>query len=261
MAKGAMVKDPKGDSATTRYRLAKLKILSSKLNELSFPALERPGVLRDSPPTRELVEWSLRFYCFSMLSHCREMLRSFLFLTESFGVPAAFVVSRCLFELAAQSYYVHKHVQQYIDADDLDSAWKFLMEINMGSRYMNDYATANKDSDFPAPREIQKMIRAWGEWRKSEMQSTYSYLSEYVHPNMTAFSHYYSITTQDETTMVHFHLPPQDPLAAPMPEVTMSLATVLHFGGKMFNLTSGIDVRKEIASLLRELTDEEEVNK
>ena len=53
------MKDPKGDSATTRYRLAKLKILSSKLNELSFPAL--------SPLRRYLIGILKPFVCFACL--------------------------------------------------------------------------------------------------------------------------------------------------------------------------------------------------
>ena len=47
---------------------------------------------------------------------------------------------------------------------------------------------------FAAPREIAKVIRTFDEWTKTTQARTeYSFLSEFAHPNMAAFSHYYKM--------------------------------------------------------------------
>lgn len=241
-----------------RNRLPKLKIALLKLDSLAFPALERPCVPRGSPPTRELVDWAVRMYCFSLLSHCREMLRSFLLLADTGHISAAFVIARCLFEMAAQSYYVHKHVDQYLRSKELTSAWKFLSEINMGSRYMNEYGgkKGNPGSSFPAVREVQRMIRAWEEWAKKDMRSMYSYLSEYAHPNMATFSHYYKMdATEERRARVRFSGPARNPLAAPLPEASMALVTMLHFGARLLEIASARDLKAELAATLKDLIE------
>src|SRR5207302_9280140 len=125
------------------------------------------------------------------------MLRSFLVLVWNGLTPASFLIARCLFEIGAHTYYVHKHFVQYFDAKDLESAWKFLHEINMGSRYMQE-EYGDKVEEWPsfvAPREIAKIIRTFDEWTNKQSRTEYSFLSEFAHPNMAALSHYYNIET------------------------------------------------------------------
>jgi len=181
-----------GDKEVTSLRLVSLK-----LSRLAFPPLQRPAVPEGAPPTRELVEWAVAFYCFSLLSHFREMLRSFLFMVKKGHIPSGFLVARCLFELGAHTYYVHKHVTQYFDSGDLQRAWGFLVEINMGSRYMREeYGDDEEDRPyFLAPREIAKVMRCFEEWEpcRGKAVTEYSFLSEFAHPNMAAFAHYYSM--------------------------------------------------------------------
>lgn len=246
--------------AGSKGRLIKIAEVLAQLEGIVFASLERPQVPRGSPPTPELVNWAVRMYCFSSLSHCREMLRSFLLLTKNGRIPATFVVSRCLFELGAQSYYVHKHLTQYLGSKELRSAWKFLSEINMGNRYMNEYGGrgGNKESSFPAVREVKKMIRAWGELTKQDMRRMYSSLSEFAHPNMAAFSHYYKMKARDgRKVIVSFPGPSEDPGTAPLAEVSMSLGSILYFGTKLLDITSETDVRTKLAAALRDLMQNE----
>lgn len=176
-------------------------------------------------------------YCFSVLAHFREMLRSFLALVQNGFVPAGFVVARCLFEMAAHVHYTHKHATQHIDAGDLQSAWDFLLEINMGSRYMQEeYADQLANwPPFAAPREIAKVIRSFDEWTEGKATTEYSFLSEFAHPNMAAFAHYYTMEPkQGGFGTVRFIDPPRSTSDVPWPLVSISLVACLHFALKLF---------------------------
>lgn len=238
--------------------LAVLKNASQKLAKLSFSPLGRPNVPRDAPPTRELVDWAIRMYCFSMLSHYREMLRSFLLLTESGNIPAAFVTSRCLFEMGAHAYYVNKHVQQYLKVRNLVSAWEFLWEINMGSRYMEERITdGGTEYDGPAvrtPREIAKVIRCFNEYGKIRMAAeTYSFLSEFAHPNMGAFSHYYEWKVDEsKIAKVTFTGAPREPTKAPLTEVSISLVSALMFSQKLLAEAGETEVAPKVKEIVLE---------
>jgi len=241
------------------WYLPSLRASLQGLDQIKFPSLTRPNVPKDAPPTFDLVNWGIRMYSFSLLSHYREMLRSFLLLTDRGNIPAAFVIARCLFEMAAHTYYVNKHVQQYLKQGNLKSAGEFLSEINMGSLYMKEkYAERDDEGDnpkFPAPREIGKVIRCFNEWGNiKHVGETYSFLSEYIHPNMAAFSYHYKFNADGSTTKVNFIEPPRDPLMAPLPEVAISLAA-LQFAGKLLDLTGETVVTSSISRILHDYID------
>lgn len=210
---------------------------------------------KDEPPTRELVQWAVQLYCFSLLSHYREMLRAFLSLTELGAVPAAFVISRCLFEMGAHSYYVHKHVRQHLGSGDLKSVWEFLKEINMGNLYMRGKSARenkkNKAPDFPLPRDIGKVIRCFSEIATRGAAETYSYLSEFAHPNMAAFNHYYKMgPLKDGVPQVDFIEPSRDPFHAPLAEVAISVTATLNFTSKLLVAAGEANVSSEITHIL-----------
>jgi hypothetical protein len=233
---------------------------SQRLDQLSFVRLKRPKDPEPVHPTRELVDWSIRMYCYSLLSHYREILRSFLLLTEGGGIPAAFVIARCLFEMGAHAHYVHKHVTQHLEGGNLDSAWRLLMEVNMGSRYMREkIAERTEEYDqapFLEPREVAKVIRCFNEWGNiKQAVATYSFLSEFSHPNMGAFSHYYKMEKDEqEAAWVKYDEPPRDPLRAPLPEVAIALVATLHFVQKLLSETGEIEVAAQIRGILSEYT-------
>ena len=241
------------------WYLPSLGTASRGLDQIKFPSLTRPDIPKTASPTLDLVNWGIQMYSFSLLSHYREMLRSFLLLTDGGNIPAAFVIARCLFEMAAHTYYVNKHVQQYLKEGKLKSAWEFLSEINMGNLYMREkYAEREDEGDnpkFPAPREVGKVIRCFNEWGNiRHAGETYSFLSEYSHPNMGAFSHHYEIKAVDDTVRVNFTEPPGDPRMAPLPEVAISL-TALQFVGKLLDLTGETVVTSSISRILRDYID------
>ena len=237
--------------------LIRIKAVSRALDDAVFLTLDRPNVPPGAAPTRELIDWAVKVYCFSVLSHFRELLRSFLYVTESGHIPAAFVIARCLFEMGANSHYVHKHVMQYLASEDLAAAWEFLSEINMGSRYMRERPDDLEISEFPEPRDVAKVVRCFNEWSKQDMVSTYSYLSEFSHSDMAAYSHYYEFKLDEQNqAKFTFVAPPRDPLMAPLPEVSMSVTALLNFVRKLLVQTGENTVAAIISGALREFIEE-----
>jgi hypothetical protein len=190
-------------------------------------------------------------YCYSLLSHFREMVRSFLFLGDNGYVPAGFLVCRCLFEMGAHSYYVHKHVQQYRARSELREAWEFLHEINMGSLYLREqYPDASPE--FVTSRQIGKIIRCFDEWvgGNGKANSEYSFLSEFAHPNMGAFSHYYEMvqSSPDGSTVKFSATFPEQPL----PHISIALVSTLHFSAKLLESCGESNVAAVIHGILKQ---------
>lgn len=243
--------------STWKRDLAFLEEASRLLLEIQFPSLIRPRVVEREPPTEELINWAIQIYCFGLLSHYREMLRSLVALIQTSHIPAAFVVARCLFEMGAHAYYVHKHVTQHLQAEALDSAWKFLEQVNMGSRYMREEierrVPGQEDIDFPAPREVARVMRAfdeWGNYRRALVD--YSFLSEFSHPNMAAFSHYYRMEKDKENRItVNFVEQKRGLLETPMPIIRISLTVLLLFTSKLLGVTDERDVIQKIDEVLQ----------
>jgi hypothetical protein len=182
------------------------------------------------------------------------MLRSFLFLVENGYAPASFLIARSLFEMGAHAYYVQKHVTQYLDAGDIGKAWAFLTEINMGSRYMQEEYGETKDMQlFSAPRDIGKIIRCYDEWlgHSGKASTEYSFLSEFAHPNMAAFSHYYTINPgKSGFAEVTFHDPKRGAERVPFSHVSAAVVSSLHFVSKLLERIGETEVAPQVKSVL-----------
>ena len=242
-----------GKLATKLPDESQLEAASRDLGKIVLPILQRLTVVEGAPATLDLVRWACQFYSYSVLAHFREMLRSFLVLTWNGLIPASFVTARCLFEIAAHAHYAHKHVTQYLDSNDLESAQRFLTDINMGSRYMQEeYGEKTEEwPPFAAPREIAKVIRTFDEWTKRKARTEYSFLSEFAHPNMAAFSHYYKIELGEAGFgVVTFFEPRRDPDAAPWPQVSISFIASLHFVCRLLRRVDEKEVAPHVETVL-----------
>ena len=237
---------------------AQIEAASKELDQIKLPVLQRPAVTADTAATIELINWACQFYCFSVLAHFREMLRSFTVLVWNGLIPGSFVIARCLFEMAAHTHYTHKHVIQFLDSNDLETARTFLTDINMGSRYMQEeYGDqAEEWPPFAAPREIAKVVRTFDEWTKTRQARTeYSFLSEFAHPNMAAFSHYYEMKPGEAGFgAVTFFEPRRDGGAAPWPQVSISLIASLHFVRQLLRRIDEKEIGAQVEAILTIIT-------
>jgi hypothetical protein len=169
---------------------ATLRVIAERTTHFSFPNLPRPPIPPNKPATEELVNWGAHVYCFSWIRHFNTLVNGIITLRDAGNTPSAIIVARSVFELGAHAYYVKKHLKQHIDSKNLDAAWKFLGPIKTGSRYINEQHPEESEM-FPEPVHIRKAVNCLGEMLPEAATEDYSFLSEYCHPNMLAFSQYY----------------------------------------------------------------------
>src|SRR5215469_12055341 len=91
--------------------LEMFRSLKPLLDDLKFPTLVRPQESSNSMPSRELVNWASRVYCFAWLSQLRDLIGGLLSLVDGGNVPAARILGRSIFEFGAHAHYVHKHLK------------------------------------------------------------------------------------------------------------------------------------------------------
>lgn len=171
-----------------------LRLIAERLKPIEFPSLTRPPVRPDEQPTPELLNWGIQAYCFPWVRHLGVLIAGIVTLNDTGNRPAVRILGRSSFELCAHVYYVKKHLKQYLDSNDLSTAWKFLLPLASGSRYINEVHP--KESElFPAPVHIRKVVNCFRETMPPHSQDDYSYLSEYCHPNVMAFMQHYKWTS------------------------------------------------------------------
>ncbi len=172
-----------------------LRLTAEHLKKITFPQLVRPALGPNAPPTIELIQWAIQMYSFPWIRHINALINGIILLIDSDNKAAVRIIGRSSFEFCAHAYYVKKHLSQHLDRKDLAAAWKFLLPIGTGSRYISEFHSTQEESElFPAGPHISKAINCF----KEVMQGTdedYSYLSEFCHPNMMTFSQHYRWTT------------------------------------------------------------------
>src|SRR3990172_6559840 len=123
----------------------------------------------------------------------------------------------------------------------------------MGSRYLREEIPEQDDSEdvlFPAPREISKVLRCFNEYGNTEQAvKTWSFLSEYSHPNMAAFSHYWEPVDEWSTEM-RFIEPPRDPSKLPRGNVSVSLIAAVQFTFELLRIAGETELASQIKSIL-----------
>jgi hypothetical protein len=222
--------------------IGELKIALQKLDGIVPPELVRPPVESGAPPTNELVAWTVRVYAYTVVCHFRELLRATLVLVETDHVSAVFPCCRGLFELAAHTYYVKKHVLQHLKNKDLNSALIFLYDVQLASREMRKRQKTgsfqNLESDYPEGPHIAKVMACFNEYfpdgqKEKPATIAYSALSEFSHPNFFAFiTHFEREADLRDMPTVIFGKPSRNLLRLCLPAAAIAvlalLATVGH---------------------------------
>ena len=173
-----------------------LRLIAEHLKQIKFQQLVRPKVSPNDPPTIELIQWAIQAYCFPWIRHISSLINGIVSLIDSDNKAAVRIIGRSSFEFCAHAYYVKKHLKQHLDRKGLTAAWKFLLPIGTGSRYINEFHAVPEESElFPAGPHIGKAINCFKEARPKDAEEDYSYLSEFCHPNMMTFKQHYRWTT------------------------------------------------------------------
>ena len=229
-------------------RFSILESASQKMEKLTFPPLQRPDGNSKSPTTPELIDWATRLFAFSLLSHFRELLRSFLFLAENGHVLASFIVCRTMYEMAAQSYYVNNHIDQCLKSDDLEKAWTLFIDVQTGSRYIQEFGG---EPDCEIPPHIKRVMNCFNEYFGDKTATeTYSFLSEHSHPSTFTSVRHYEISF--DTKSIVFGAPPRNSSESPLNNAIISAMTVMLFINSLLLRTGENEVAQQLGEWLEE---------
>jgi hypothetical protein len=236
-----------------------LQAILPELDKVQPPELVRPDVPHGQPATEELVRWASQVYVYSIVCHFREILRSTLTLYDAGQVAAVFLCVRALFEMAAHIYYVKKHVFQHLDNKDFDAAWKFMVKINAGSRYMKEKygEKLNGELEIEESPKIQKAVATFNEYfkgREKVATEEYSFLSEFSHPNSFAFtSHieWQEAGKPNKQMKMTFVKPPMETLIQAIPCAVMTTFSVLLTGSEFLERLKDDSLNKPLQEVLK----------
>ena len=218
----------------TKRNISELKAALKGLDGIAPPELIRPAVPFGAPATNELVSWAVKVYSYSVVCQFRELLRATLLLVGTDHISAVFPCCRGLFELAAHTYYVKKHVLQHFKNNDLNSAWQLLFDVNLGSREMREQQKAEGiEPDYPEGPHIAKVMACFNEYfpdgqKEKEATRAYSSLSEFSHPNCFAFiNHFEWEEDLRDMPKVVFGKPSRNLLTLCLPAAAMAIMSFL----------------------------------
>ena len=208
--------------------------------------------------------WAVKVYFYSALCQFREILRATLSLVNATHIFAVFFCCRGLFELAAHAHYVKKHVLQHLKTPDLKLAWRFLFEINLGSRDMREKQKAKATSgepDYPEGPHIAKVMACFNEYfpdghKEKQATETYISLSEFSHPNCFAFiNHFEWETDLRNMPTVTFGKPSRNLLALCLPAGSMAVMAFLHSSGELVGAVGDGELFETIDKVIGKLLD------
>jgi hypothetical protein len=223
-----------------------LRIAESSLEGFKFPPLVRPDVPFNSAPTKDLVDWTIQLYSFSLLSQFRALLRGIIPLIEARNVPALRVIVRALFELGAHAYYVNKHVKQCLDAKNLDAAWDFLIPV--GTSGLSAISPYPQESQlFPSPARIGEVIDCFNEITDGDAGAIYSFLSQFCRPDMAALRQHFH---WDGTQLITFDVPKGN---TALPLGAAATLAALDAVSELLELSNETEIRTKMIQLLRKL--------
>jgi hypothetical protein len=216
----------------------------------------RPDVSQGKPTTEELAVWAVRVYIYSLLFHVREVLRSTVTLYDAGQLPVIFLCARSLFESAAHLYYVKKHVGDHISKKNYEAAWDFMRKVNVDSRYMVEKYGEKMDGkiELEESAHIAKAVATFNEYfnggKGKQATETYSFLSEFSHPNSFAFSNTieWKEANEKERMKVTFVKPSMAAVIHALSACVISVLSVLNSGVeflRQFNDTSLDDALTE----------------
>lgn len=181
----------------TQDGLDLLKHIRGAFDQFEIVDLPRPG----AAASRSFeISWALSVYVHSAILHTASLLTSFLDLARSRSWPAATIVSRSIYELAAQTHYMEKYVSGWKERNQLDSIWDLLTRINVGSSWIQGVIATRRpqpddfdreEEDFPTPHPIGKIMACFAREIEGQRLANYRFLSEFTHRNMAAFSQHY----------------------------------------------------------------------
>jgi len=235
-----------------------IKLVHDGLGRVDFPPLARPHVGPKQPRTEELINWAARMYTYSVIAHIRKVLSGLILLAGAENVPASHVISRHVFEWAAQTCYMSNKLKVCYEQKDWEKAWEILTPAAIGNLWANKFGAQYAPAfgppmpTAPNPVRIGKAIAEYEAHQEKtygykEAKDTYGLLSEYAHPNAVCLQQYHTIAADGTLTIEN------NVSGSSLPFVNWCLMDLLVFCDTLLGLSKETAVRAEARKALNEI--------
>ena len=237
-----------------------VRLVANGMRKIGLPPLRRPLTKPKEDPTEELVKRGTKVYVYSVIAHVRTILCALVQLAEAENIPASHIISRHVFEWAANACYMSRNLKDHFQRKEWGQAWNALTVASTGNlwarKHGNKYEprAAQLPVVMPDPLRIGKAISDYEEYQSQrhgtkEAKDNYGLLSEHSHPNSACLQLYHKYSPNG------IDLQFVDPYPVSfLPIVNWCLIDLLMFIEDLLELSHDITVRAGVVSLLKELT-------
>ena len=241
-----------------------IELVRDSLERLSFPPLARPRVAPKGAATEELVQWGTKLYVYSVIAHIRKILAGLAQLAHTENVPAANIVSRHIFEWAAQMCRMNRKLKDCYQRKDWEKAWSILTPAAVGNLWAKEHGAKYAPPSAPPlpvvpdPPRIGKAITEYEEYQSQthgwrEAKDTYGLLSEFSHPNAACLQQYQTIG--NDGSMAIGYLDDSGGASSPLPFVNLCLVDFMLFVDELLQLARDAAVQLSIRRVLGDLLE------
>ena len=233
-----------------------LSIVSKEFDSLALSLDPPPRRAQSSDEGKEAyIRWAITYYVYSVIAHIRTVLHGVIVLADSGNIPTAMVVTRHVFEWAAQVCYMNENLQKHVAARDWDAALGLLNQAVIGSRFIREYG--QKYDSTQIKTDIPKAIRLGDALASYEAhvektfggdtKEDYTHLSEHSHPTSLCLQQYHDDIPGQP---IRFREPTK---GSPLPVVNWCLIDLCTLLLELLRLSSDTTVQPRLAATLTEI--------
>jgi hypothetical protein len=239
-----------------------IELVRDGLKSVNLPPLARPRIAPKEARTEELVQWGTKLYAYSAIAHIHKILSGLMLLADAENVPAAFIVSRHIFEWTAHACYMSDKLKECYQAKDWEEAWTVLTPAAIGNLWAKKYGAKYAPPSPPAlpivpdPLRIGIAILAYEKYQlqtygSEEAKDTYGLLSEFSHPNAACLQQYHAVG--NDGSIAISYIDDSDGAHSPLPFVNCCLIDFMLFVDVLLQLATDTTARVGIGWILDEL--------
>ncbi len=208
------------------------------------------------------MNWGTKYYVYSLVAHVRTILRGLIALSDAENIPAAYILSRHVFEWTAQACYMNHELRNFYAQKQWSEAWTLLSASALGNLWVKRHGAKYAPSgdgftdvgDVPDPIRISKAVTAYDQYQQqslgtAEAKDNYGLLSEYSHPNSVCLQQYH--TYDDNGRDVRFGDTVEN--SSPLPIVNWCLIDLLMFSDELLRMSGDTMVEPTVVALLKQI--------
>jgi len=236
-----------------------VELVTDGLRDITIPSLTRPPIGPNEAPTKELVDWGIKFYVYSAVLHLRTILTALVNIAKTENIPATFVVARNIFEWTASAAYIRREVLYHLQRVDIPAAWDVMTVAATGNLWARKHGHKYGDPsstvllNSPDPVRVGIAVTAYEEYQSKELgtkeaHNNYGLLSELSHPNSACLQQYHFWTGDGREVMF---APPTE--GSPLPIVNWCLIDQLTFLEELLEASGETTVRAALIAVLRQI--------